>query len=79
MYLLGLGIVLLILKLMELTFVAQWPWWQVMIPFGLTIVWWMWADHSGYYSRREMEKLESRRQARIKRAKDDLMRPANRR
>lgn len=80
MYFLGLGIVLLLLKWLELTFVAQWPWWQVLIPFGLAAVWWTWADRSGFYKRGEMRKEQARKQERIKRHRANLHgKPSSRR
>lgn len=65
MYLLGLGIVLLALKYLEIGTVATWEWWQVLIPFGLAVLWWSWADWSGYTKRRAMERLDKVKQARI--------------
>ena len=44
MYLLGLGIVLIALKYLEIGQVATWEWWWVLSPFGLAVVWWAWAD-----------------------------------
>ena len=65
MYLLGLGIVLLALKYLEIGTVATWEWWQVLIPFGLAVLWWGWADWSGYTKRRAMERFDKVKQARI--------------
>ena len=47
MYLLGLGILLALLKYLEIGPVAQWSWWVVLVPFGLTLLWWGWADSTG--------------------------------
>lgn len=65
MYFLGLGLVLLILKYLEIGPVATWEWWIVLIPFALAVVWWAWADSSGYTKRKAMEKEDKRRQDRI--------------
>lgn len=65
MYLLGLGLVLLALKYLEIGPVAAWDWWVVLAPFGLAVLWWAWADASGYTKRKAMERESSRRQARI--------------
>jgi small Trp-rich protein len=67
MYLLGLGLVLLILKYLEFGPVAMWAWWQVLLPFGLAVLWWAWADASGYTKRKAMDREEARRQERIAR------------
>jgi small Trp-rich protein len=65
MYLLGLGLVLLVLKYLAIGPVAAWDWWVVLLPFGLTVLWWAWADASGYTKRKAMEKETARRDERI--------------
>jgi small Trp-rich protein len=65
MYLLGLGLVLLAMKYLEIGPVAAWAWWLVLLPFGLAIVWWAWADASGYTKKRAMDREDARRKARI--------------
>lgn len=67
MYLLGLGIVLLALKYLEIGPVAAWDWWLVLLPFALAAAWWAWADFSGYTRRQAMARDEARRQARVER------------
>ena len=56
MYLLGLGIVLLLLKWQEIGPVATWSWWWVLAPFAGAALWWTWADWSGYTKRKAMER-----------------------
>jgi len=76
MYLLGLGIILALLKYLEIAPVAAWSWWAVLAPFGLTLLWWAWADGTGYTKRKAMEKMEQRKQDRIDKNKDAMgMRP----
>jgi len=65
MYFLGLGLILLVLKYLEIGPVAAWAWWIVLAPFGLAILWWTWADASGYTKKKAMERENARRQARI--------------
>jgi small Trp-rich protein len=65
MYFLGIGIVLLLLKYLEVGPVATWGWTTVLSPFGLAALWWAWADWSGYSSKKAMEKMEKRKQDRI--------------
>jgi small Trp-rich protein len=65
MYLLGLGIVFLALKYLEIAPVAAWSWFVVLLPFGLAVAWWGWADATGYTRRKAMEREEKRRLARI--------------
>ena len=72
MYLLGLGLVFLILKYLEFGPVASWDWWAVMLPFGLAVAWWAWADASGYTKKKAMERENARRQERIARHHEAL-------
>lgn len=72
MYFLGLGLLLLTLKYLEVGPVALWSWYVVLAPFGLAALWWAWADSSGYTKRRVMEKLQKRKQDRIEKHKDAL-------
>ncbi len=65
MYLLGLGIILMIMKYMEIGPVATWDWWWVLSPFALAVAWWAWADWSGYTKKKAMQKEAERKQARI--------------
>ena len=64
MYFVGLGVLLLVLRLAGLAPVAGWPWWLVLAPFGLAVAWWGWADSSGYTKRRAMQAMDARREAR---------------
>lgn len=72
MIFLGLGVVLLALKLLEMTVVATWPWWVILSPFGLAVVWWTWADMSGYTKKKAVERENDRKQARIDRNREQL-------
>ena len=51
---------------------ANWSWWWVLAPYGLTAAWWAWADASGYTKRKEVEKIERRKQARVNKHKEAL-------
>lgn len=72
MYFLGLGIILLALKYLEIGPVATWNWWTVFAPFGLAMVWWYWADATGYTKRKAMERENLRKQGRIDRNKEAI-------
>jgi small Trp-rich protein len=65
MYLLGLGIVLLVLKYLEIGPVGNWEWWWVLSPLGLAVAWWAWADWSGYTKKKAVQRENEKRQARI--------------
>lgn len=56
-----LGVLLIALKLADISMVAAWSWWWVLSPFACAAVWWAYADASGYTKRREMDKLEDRK------------------
>ncbi len=72
MYFLGLGLVLLAMKYLEMGPVATWSWLIVLSPFAMAVAWWAWADASGYTKRKAMEKEEARRLARIDRNRDAI-------
>ena len=65
MYLVGLGVALLLLKYLEIGPTAAWDWWVCLIPFGLAIAWWAWADSTGWTKAKAMEREDKRRQDRI--------------
>lgn len=65
MYLLLIGLVGLVLKYLEIGPVATWSWWVLLIPFALAVVWWAWADSTGYTKKKEMNKVDLRKQERI--------------
>ena len=65
MYLLLIGLVGLVLKYLEIGPVASWSWWVLLIPFALAVVWWAWADSTGYTKKKEMNKMDLRKKERI--------------
>jgi small Trp-rich protein len=72
MYLLLVGIILLPLKYLEIGPVATWEWWVVLAPFGLAVVWWTWADWSGYTKKKAVEREDARKKARIEKSREQL-------
>ena len=72
MFLLGIGLLLLALKVLEIGVVASWSWYVIAAPFLLTVAWWAWADSVGYTKRKEMEKMEKRKQERIDKHKEAM-------
>lgn len=72
MYLLALGVILLVLKYLEYGAVASWSWWIVLAPFGLAVVWWTWADWSGYTKKKAVQQEDARKQARIDKNRQSL-------
>ncbi|MDO5288754.1 MAG: TIGR04438 family Trp-rich protein [Pseudomonadota bacterium] len=72
MYFLGLGILLVLMKWQAIGPVADWSWWTVLAPFALAVVWWAWADWSGYTKRKAMEREDERKLARINRQRQAI-------
>lgn len=72
MYLVGLGVILMALKYLEIGPVAVWEWWVVLAPFGLAMAWWFWADSSGYTKRKAMEAMDARKKDRIERNREAM-------
>ena len=72
MLFLGLGIILLAMKYFEIGPVAMWPYWAVLIPFGLAVAWWSWADWSGYTKKKAVQRENARKQARIDKSRESL-------
>ncbi|MEK8045963.1 MAG: hypothetical protein CFE46_07745 [Burkholderiales bacterium PBB6] len=75
-----IGVLLLVLKLLEVGAVATWAWWWVLSPFGVALAWWAWSDASGLTRKREMMRDEERKEARRKRNVENMgMSPTQRR
>jgi small Trp-rich protein len=72
MLFLGLGIILLALKYLEMGPVAAWSWWVVLAPFGLAVLWWTWADWSGYTKKKAMQREDERKKARLDKQREQL-------
>ena len=72
MYLLGIGIVLILLKYLEIGPVAAWSWLWVLAPFGLAVAWWSWADATGYTKRKAMDRMDKRKQERLDKNREAL-------
>jgi small Trp-rich protein len=72
MFLLLIGIVLLLMKYLEVGPVAAWEWWWVLSPFGAAVLWWWWADWSGYTKKKQVEKENVRKQARIDKSREAM-------
>ena len=79
MYFLLIGVLGLILKFLEIGPVAAMSWWLVLSPFALAVVWWAWADASGYTKRKAMEKEDAKKVARIAKAKEAMGQTVRRR
>lgn len=72
MFFLFIGIVGIALKFLQIEPVAAWSWWAVLSPFGLAVLWWAWADASGYTRRKVIKKTEQRAKDRLKKQHEAL-------
>ena len=64
MYLVVLDVLLLVMKTAGIGPVGDWSWLAVLSPFAGAVVWWAWADLSGWTKRREMDKMEEKKRQR---------------
>lgn len=67
-----IGVALAVLRLLELGPVGQLSWGWVLLPFGLAVAWWAWSDATGLTRRREMARMDERKQARRRKHIDAL-------
>lgn len=63
-----LGVVLLVLRWLEVAPMSGWSPWVMFVPFVLALFWWAWSDFSGRTRRRQEDAFAQRRQARRERA-----------
>ena len=66
------GVLLLVAKWAEFGPFATWSWWIVLAPFAIAVLWWEFADQSGWTKRREMDKMEARKVDRRERTMEAL-------
>jgi small Trp-rich protein len=64
MYAMIVGVLLVAAKLADLGPAGAWSWWIVLSPFAVAVVWWQFSDSFGITKRREIERLEERKQER---------------
>jgi small Trp-rich protein len=67
-----LGVILLAMWLAGMGPVGAWPWWAVFWPFAVAVLWWWFADTSGWTKRREVNKMEEKKRQRRIDALDKL-------
>ncbi len=72
MYFLLIGVAALAMKYLEFGPVASLSWWIVLSPFAMAVVWWAWADGSGYTKRVEMDLMEKRKNDRIEKQRAQM-------
>ncbi|MCB4365812.1 TIGR04438 family Trp-rich protein [Hydrogenophaga taeniospiralis] len=72
MFLLIAGVALTIWNYMRIGLVADSSWWWVLSPFLMAMAWWAWADATGYTKRKQMEKMDKKKQDRIEKQREAL-------
>lgn len=72
MWFIVVGVLLLLMKVAEVGPVADLSWWWVLAPFGIAVVWWEFADKTGYTQRKAMDRLDERKEARRQEAMSKL-------
>lgn len=72
MGLLIVGLLLAGLKLAGVSPVAGWSWWWLSLPFVGAVLWWHFVDASGITKKREMDKMDARKEARRQKNLDHL-------
>lgn len=69
MYLLGLSVLILALKLLEVRWFGALSWWWISVPFVLTFIWFEFIErHLGLEKKKAMDEMDAAKKARIKRA-----------
>jgi small Trp-rich protein len=62
------GVLLLVAKMAEFGPFAGWSWWLVLAPFAAAVLWWRFADSTGWTQRRAMDRMDKRKEQRRDRA-----------
>ena len=66
----GIGVVLILLNLLEIGPIGEWTWtlsgdlWKFALPFICAVGWWAWSDATGLTKRRQMERMDEKRELR---------------
>ena len=72
MFFVIVGVIIIVLNLAGVGPIGLWNWeitgdlWKFAAPFILALLWWTWADKTGLNKRREMDKMEQKKQNRRK-------------
>ncbi len=78
MWFVAVGVLLILLNLFGVGPFAEWTWnltgdlWKFALPFVFAIGWWAWSDSSGLTKRREMERMDRKKDERREKNMDAL-------
>ena len=62
------GVLLLLAHIADFGPFGNWPWWAIGLPFLGAVLWWQFADSTGWTQRRAMDKMEQRKKDRREQA-----------
>jgi small Trp-rich protein len=66
------GVLLLLAWWLDIGPFGKLPWWVPLLPFAGALIWWHFADTTGWTQRRAMRKMDERKQQRRERAVEAL-------
>ena len=66
------GVLLLVAWWADIGPFGKLPWWAIALPFGIAVLWWHFADTSGWTQRRAMDKMERRKADRREKQMESL-------
>jgi len=78
MWFVAVGVLLILLNLFGIGPFADWTWnltgdlWKFALPFVFAVGWWAWSDSSGLTKRREMERMDRKKDERREKNMDAL-------
>lgn len=67
-----LALLFIVLKALDVGFVANWSWWWICLPLSAAAVWWHVADSLGYTQRKAMDRMDERKEKRRQRQLEAL-------
>ena len=65
-----IGVLMMLANFLDIGPMGAWNWelfgdlWKFITPFVFAVIWWVWSDVSGLNKRREMAKMEERKENR---------------
>ncbi len=63
----GLALLFIVLKALDVGFMAKIDWIWICAPLGAAVAWWSFADKFGYTQRKAMEAMDARKEERRQR------------
>ena len=78
MFFVVIGVALILLNLLGIGPFGAWTWnltgdiWKFALPFVFAIAWWAWSDSTGRTKRREMERMDEKKEDRRLKQMDSL-------